>query len=238
MTFSRFFDILFSAVILLFSSPVILPILLIVYLQDFCNPFYVSSRVGYKSVPFKMLKIRSMVVNADATGVSSTSSTDQRITPVGKFIRRYKLDELSQFINVLLGSMSVVGPRPNVIDEVNLYTNLELTLLSVKPGITDLSSIVFSDEGTILSDSSDPDLDYNQLIRPLKSRLGIFYISKKCFTMDILVIISTVVSLFSRQLSLKLVASILLLFDAPSSEGVSTKVVAIEAYVLDEEKKA
>ena len=97
------------------------------------------------------------------------------IIPIGQKIRKYKIDELTQLFNVLIGNMSLVGPRPNVKSEVDLYTEIEKELLSVKPGITDFSSIVFSDEGKILENKENPDLSYNQLIRPWKSRLGLIY---------------------------------------------------------------
>ena len=139
------------------------------------------------------------------SGVDSTSSNDKRITTIGKIIRKFKFDELSQLWNVLIGDMSLVGPRPNVITETKLYTKEENILLSVKPGITDFSSIVFNDEGEILSNSSNPDLDYNQLIRPWKSRLGIFYVNNKSFLLDIKLIIFTVLSIFSKKTALKLV---------------------------------
>ena len=102
---------------------------------------------------FRMVKLRSMVINADASGVNSTSNTDTRITAVGRFIRKFKLDELMQLWNVLIGDMSLVGPRPNVRSETDMYTPVERKLLTVRPGITDLASIVFSDEGEILSRS-------------------------------------------------------------------------------------
>ena len=120
-----------------------------------------------------MVKLRSMIINADKNKVDSTASDDMRITRVGMMIRAYKLDELTQLINVLKGDMSLVGPRPNVQRDVDLYSETEKRLLSVKPGITDFSSIIFSDEGDILSGLDDPDIAYNQLIRPWKSRLGI-----------------------------------------------------------------
>ena len=123
-----------------------------------------------------MIKIRSMKVNADLSGVDSTANDDSRITLVGKIIRKFKIDELAQLINVFLGQMSFVGPRPNVERETSLYTTEEKKLLNLKPGITDISSIVFSDEGDILEGRDDPDITYNQLIRPGKSKLGIFYI--------------------------------------------------------------
>ena len=145
----------------------------LVYRQDKESPFYMAPRVGRNNTIFKMAKLRSMVSNADKSGVDSTSANDSRITPIGHKIRKYKLDELTQLWNVFIGDMSLVGPRPNVQRDVDLYTKDEKNLLNVRPGITDFSSIVFSDEGDILKDKKDPDLSYNQLIRPWKSRLGL-----------------------------------------------------------------
>ena len=143
-----------------------------------------------------------MVINADKSGVDSTGANDSRITPVGHFIRRYKLDELTQLWNVLKGDMSLVGPRPNVQRETDLYTPLERQLLTVKPGITDFSSIVFSDEGDILKDQRDPDIAYNQLIRPGKSMLGLFYIERRNLLLDIQLCWLTVVAILSREKAL------------------------------------
>jgi lipopolysaccharide/colanic/teichoic acid biosynthesis glycosyltransferase len=143
-----------------------------------------------------------MGVNADKTGVDSTGANDRRITRVGYFIRRYKLDELTQLWNVLRGDMSLVGPRPNVQRETDLYTPVERRLLTVKPGITDFSSIVFSDEGDILKDEPDPDIAYNQLIRPGKSMLGLFYIESRTLLLDIQLCWLTVVAILSRQTAL------------------------------------
>jgi lipopolysaccharide/colanic/teichoic acid biosynthesis glycosyltransferase len=125
-----------------------------------------------------------------------------RITPIGHKIRKYKLDELIQLWNVLIGDMSLVGPRPNVKTETNLYTDVERGLLSVRPGITDFSSIVFSDEGDILEGRDDPDLSYNQLIRPWKSRLGLIYIENQSIFLDIQLIFYTVVAIVSKQKAL------------------------------------
>ena len=210
----RFTDLIISLFGLIFLSPIILPVLLIVWLQDFHNPFYVAPRVGKNEKIFKMIKLRSMKINADKSGVDSTSSNDSRITSVGRFIRKIKLDEISQLINVLLGDMSLVGPRPNVKRETDLYTSEEKKLLSEKPGITDFSSIVFSDEGDILKDSSDPDLDYNQLIRPWKSRLGIFYINNKSLRLDFILIFMTVVAILNRDLALKKIHNVLMRLNA------------------------
>ena len=150
-----------------------------------------------------------MVINADSSGVDSTSSNDPRITPLGHFIRKYKIDELPNFFNILLGQMSFVGPRPNVKRETDIYTTEEKKLLSVRPGITDIASVVFSDEGKILENSKDPDLDYNQLIRPWKSRLGILYVEKKSLYLDFYLIITTAIAIISKQRALLLINAIL-----------------------------
>ena len=155
----RLFDIVGSSLGLIVASPVLLPVMFLVWKQDGHSPFYVAPRIGKGGKQFKMVKLRSMIINADKSGVDSTGVNDQRITKIGHFIRRYKLDELTQLWNVLIGDMSLVGPRPNVQRETDLYTVLERKLLTVKPGITDISSIVFSDEGDILKDVEDPDIE-------------------------------------------------------------------------------
>ncbi len=198
----RVMDILIAGFGLIAFSPVLLPVMFLVWRQDGHTPFYVAPRVGVNEKPFKMVKLRSMVVNADKSGVDSTGSSDMRITPVGHFIRKYKLDEITQLWNVLLGDMSLVGPRPNVKRETDMYTEVEKKLLFVRPGITDFASIVFSDEGEILEDKEDPDLSYNQLIRPWKSRLGIIYIDNRNVWLDIQLIIYTAVAIISKQLAI------------------------------------
>lgn len=205
----RLLDITLSFAGLILCSPVLVPITILVWFQDWHSPFYIAQRVGKGEILFKMVKLRSMIINAHKSGVDSTSSNDTRITGVGRFIRRYKLDELSQLWNVLTGDMSLVGPRPNVKRETDLYTKEEKKLLSVKPGITDFSSIVFSDEGDILKDQEDPDIAYNQLIRPWKSRLGIFYIENRTLIIDIRLILLTVIAILSRDKALKNISEIL-----------------------------
>jgi lipopolysaccharide/colanic/teichoic acid biosynthesis glycosyltransferase len=205
----RLFDIVASATGLILASPVLLPVMYLVWRQDGHSPFYVAPRVAQGGGSFLMVKLRSMVVNADKSGVDSTSANDRRITPVGHFIRRYKLDELTQLWNVLKGDMSLVGPRPNVKRETDLYTDEERKLLTVRPGITDIASIVFADEGEILQGSRDPDLDYNQLIRPWKSRLGIFYVENRSFGLDLRLLYLTAIAIVSRQSALRGVAAIL-----------------------------
>ena len=198
----RIFDFILALIGLIISSPILIPVIFLVWIQDWNSPFYIAPRVGKDGKQFKMLKLRSMIVNADKSGVDSTSSNDKRITGVGRFIRKYKLDELSQLWNVLIGDMSLVGPRPNVKRETDLYTFEEKKLLTVRPGITDFSSIVFSDEGEILKDQQDPDIAYNQLIRPGKSMLGVFYIEKRNFIIDIKLIYLTVIAIISKEKAL------------------------------------
>lgn len=198
----RLFDISVSAILLIVFSPLIIIVLIQIWIQDFHNPFYVANRVGKNSTVFKMYKFRSMIVNAEASGVDSTGNNDSRITTVGKFIRAYKLDELSQMFNVLFGNMSLVGPRPNVKRETDLYSSEEKKILSVKPGITDLSSIVFADEGEILAEKVDPDIAYNQLIRPYKSELAILYVQNKNFILDFKILMLTAFTFVSREKSL------------------------------------
>jgi lipopolysaccharide/colanic/teichoic acid biosynthesis glycosyltransferase len=202
----RLLDIAISLIGLICFSPILLFVSILVWSNDKKSPFYIPSRVGKKGKIFYMVKLRSMVVNADKTGVDSTSNNDLRITSIGQKIRKYKLDELTQLWNVLLGDMSLVGPRPNIKAEVDLYTEVEKELLSVKPGITDFSSIVFSDEGKILENKKDPDLAYNQLIRPWKSRLGLIYIKHQSILLDIEIIIYTLIALISKRTALNWVS--------------------------------
>jgi len=208
-------DILLSILGLFLTSPILLPVMFLVWKQDKHSPFYVAERVGKDFKPFKMVKLRSMIKNADTSGVDSTSVNDMRITPIGQFIRKYKLDELTQLWNVFLGDMSLVGPRPNVRRETDLYTLEERKLLSVKPGVTDFASIVFSDEGEILSDQKDPDVAYNQLIRPGKSRLGLLYLEKRSFKVDTLILYVTFISLVTRRVALDLLTNLLEKLNSP-----------------------
>ena len=200
----RFIDIIVSSTGLLAGSPFLLLFMYLVYRQDKKSPFYIAPRIGKGGKLFKMIKLRSMSVNADKTGVDSTSVDDARITPVGKMIRKYKLDEFTQLFNVLIGDMSLVGPRPNVKKGgTDLYTVVENRILTIRPGITDFSSIIFSDEGDILLGKENPDLSYNQLIRPWKSRLALVYIDHQSTVLDLKIIFYTVVAIISKQKSIR-----------------------------------
>lgn len=199
----RITDFLAALFGLVFFAVPLAIILLLVWRQDGKSPFYVADRSGLDGRPFRMVKIRSMVVNADRTGVESTGASDARITPLGHFIRRWKIDELGQLWNVLTGDMSLVGPRPNTISEVASYAEWERELLSVRPGITDFSSIVFADEGEILKASDDPDADYARLIRPWKSALGVLYAQNRSLALNVRLIGLTVKTMVSRDAALR-----------------------------------
>ena len=211
----RFFDIIVSLLVLTIFSPLLIGSMIAVWLQDRHSPLYKAQRVSRGNGDFTMIKIRSMLVNADKSGVNSTGNNDVRVTGVGHFIRRYKIDELSQFFNVLVGDMSVIGPRPNTRNwGVDLYTDEEKKLLSVRPGITDLSSIVFSDEGEIIKDYPNADKAYNALIRPWKSTLGLFYIRHMGLMMDIKITFLTALAVLNKPKALAGVSKILQKYDA------------------------
>ena len=205
----RTFDIVVSLTGLIVLSPLLLAVAIAIWLQDMQSPFYVADRAARENGSFRMVKFRSMVVNADRIGGSTTAASDRRITPVGRFVRSYKFDEFLQLWNVLRGDMSLVGPRPQVPQDAALYTDMEMRMLSVRPGITDPASIVFSDEGEILKGSSDPDLLYNQIIRPWKSRLALAYIDHGSLCTDIYLIALTVIAIVSKRRALRLLGSML-----------------------------
>ncbi|MEX0691088.1 MAG: sugar transferase [Gemmatimonadales bacterium] len=192
---------------LVLLSPVLLVVAFLIWRQDRHSPFYVAQRGGRGGRPFRMVKFRSMVIRADMTDVDSTAGNDPRITVVGRIIRKTKLDEVPQLWNVLKGEMSFVGPRPNVLRETAIYTPREKALLSVRPGITDMASIVFADEGDILHGAPDPDLKYNQVIRPWKSRLSLLYVERHgSVLLDIRLILLTIRAAFDRAGTLERVA--------------------------------
>lgn len=204
----RIIDIFVSLSALIILGPFLIGVCLLVWLQDRHSPFYVAERSGKGNRTFRMFKIRSMIVQADQSGVDSTAGDDKRITPLGHLVRKLKLDELSQLWNVLKGDMSLVGPRPNVPREVALYTAEESRLLEIRPGITDISSIVFADEGDILQGAEDPDLRYHQIIRPWKSRLGLLYVKNSEFFLDLKLIFFTLTNPIARGWTLQKISEI------------------------------
>jgi lipopolysaccharide/colanic/teichoic acid biosynthesis glycosyltransferase len=212
----RLFDLSFAAAALIVTLPILIPACFLIWLQDGHWPLYAGLRVGRGGRDFRMIKLRTMVANADRLGGSSTAISDSRLTPLGAMLRRCKIDELPQFWNVLTGDMSVVGPRPNVRNGgVDRYTLEELQLLSLRPGITDLASIVFADEGEILNGSADPDALYDSVIRPWKNRLGLIYVERRTMLMDLELVALTLLALFSRRAALRDVGDLLRRCDAP-----------------------
>lgn len=161
--------------------------------------FYRGVRAGLLGVPFRIFKFRTMVLDADKIGGPSTPDDDARITRAGKFLRKHKLDELPQLLNVLLGQMSLVGPRPEVFSEVQLYSDEERELLKVMPGITDWASLRFHDEGEILRGSPEPHETYRQRIRPEKIRLGLQYVRCHSSWTDLQILLETVKTLLATR---------------------------------------
>lgn len=188
-------------------------IALAVWLEDRRSPLFRGVRVGHAG-EFRMFKFRTMHPDAWRSGVNSTASNDGRITRTGRILRRFKLDEIPQLWNVLLGQMSLVGPRPQVPADASFYTAEEQRMLSAAPGITDLASVVFADEGEILAGSDNPDLLYNRIIRPWKSRLALAYIEHASPVLDAKIIALTLLSALSRRRALRGVARILENWDA------------------------
>lgn len=193
----RAFDIIVSSVALVALSPLFLAIAILIKLDSKGPVFYRGERVGRYGESFRIFKFRSMVPDAEKLGGTSTSDRDQRLTRLGPYIRKFKLDELSQLINVFLGDMSLVGPRPEVKHYVDMYTDEEQVILSIRPGITDWASIKFHNEGEIIAESgiSDPEEAYMKLIRPEKLRLQMKYVKEQSFITDLKIVVRTIATL-------------------------------------------
>lgn len=206
----RCLDIVVALLAILLATPVLLLASLLIWLEDGHGPLYRGVRVGRGGRDFRMVKLRTMVAGGERLGGTSTAATDWRLTLLGALLRRWKIDELPQFWNVLVGDMSVVGPRPNIrVGGVDHYTPEERKLLALRPGITDLASIVFADEGEILSGADDPDALYDAVIRPWKNRLGLLYVERRSMAIDLRLIAATAIALVSRGVALREVHAIL-----------------------------
>jgi len=184
---------------LVMLAPALLVIAVAVRVSSQGPALYRGVRVGRFGKAFKILKFRTMVVDAEKLGGPSTADGDQRITRVGRFLRAFKLDELPQLLNVLIGDMSIVGPRPEVQKYVDLYTTEETAILRLRPGITDWASIWNSDEGAVLAGCSDPDRAYEELIRPTKLRLQLKYASECSLFVDLRILVATAARLVVRD---------------------------------------
>lgn len=175
----RFFDILFSLMGLIVLSPLFAAIYLLIRIESKGGGFYSQERIGKNGKAFRLFKFRSMKTGADKKGLITIGDKDSRVTKVGYFIRKYKLDELPQLWNVLIGDMSLVGPRPEVKKYTDLYDDEQKLVLSVRPGITDWASIQYVDENKILGESENPDEAYVNIIMPNKIKLNMIYIHHK-----------------------------------------------------------
>ena len=188
----RLFDIIFSLALILVLLPVGFVVSIWIVLDDFGSPFFVQQRVGKGGKNFGLLKFRSMRKNAESKGQLTVGMKDNRITRSGYFIRKYKIDELPQLVNVFLGEMSVVGPRPEVPKYVLLYNEEQQNVLSIKPGITDFASIEYVRENELLSASSDPEKTYIEEIMPAKLELNLKYLREQSFLTDMKIILQTI----------------------------------------------
>lgn len=187
----RLFDIVSSVMGLILFSPFFVVISLLILITSKGGVFYCQIRVGKNQNEFKLLKFRSMQAGSDKAGQITVGNNDARITGIGKVLRKLKLDEIPQLINVIKGDMSIVGPRPEVPKYVKLYSKNQLKVLSVRPGLTDLASIEYINENELLGKSENPDEDYVNEIMPKKLELNIQYIEEQTFFGDIWLIFKT-----------------------------------------------
>lgn len=187
----RLVDIILASVALFIVSPLLVFLAVCIKLDSDGPVFYRGLRAGRCGQPFHIFKLRSMVVHVETQEASWTASDDPRITRVGSILRRFKLDELPQLINVIKGDMSLVGPRPEAVEAVRLYTDEERQLLTVRPGLTDWASIKFCQEGDILRDALDPVSYYYHHVHPEKVRLGLEYVQNPSLLIDLRIICLT-----------------------------------------------
>jgi len=191
----RLLDLILSATALVLFLPLLMAIALIAKLISPGPVLYRGKRIGLYGRPFLILKFRTMVLNAESLGGSATAADDPRLTRVGKLLRRFKLDELPQLLNVIRGEMSLVGPRPEVQKYVDLYSPEERQILTALPGITDWASIWNSNEAAVLEGSRNPEKTYEELIRPTKLALQLQYVRNRSFSTDLKILIYTMCKL-------------------------------------------
>lgn len=188
----RLFDIVFSLLGLIVGAPILLVVAIIIKITSPGPVLFRQERVGRRGRSFRIMKFRSMVVNAEKLGGQITPTSDPRITRIGRLLRKTKLDELPQLFNVLTGEMSFVGPRPEVQRYVDLYNDEQKKVLELQPGVTDPASLRYRDEGAILAQAKDPDSYYIAVVMPDKIRLNMEYAAKANLFTDIGVILQTV----------------------------------------------
>lgn len=192
----RFFDIFFSLVGLIILFPFFLIVSLVIVLNSRGGVFYLQTRVGKGNTDFKLFKFRTMHINSEKKGLLTVGAKDSRITTPGYYLRKFKIDELPQLLNVFLGTMSLVGPRPEVRKYVCLYSKEQLEVLTVKPGITDYASLEYFNENELLAKSSNPEATYINEIMPAKLLLNRKYITEIGITTDLAIILKTILRIF------------------------------------------
>ena len=193
----RLFDFFLSFFGLIILSPILFIFFILIFLQDFNYPFYIASRVGKNGVPFNMVKFRSMITDQNSSSTITTAN-DNRITTIGKIIRKLKVDELPELLNVLIGDMSLVGPRPDVPGYADLLVGEDKLVLKLKPGITSLASLKYINEEEILASVEDP-IRYNkEIIFPDKVKLNLNYYYNHNIWIDIKVIFATVFHILKK----------------------------------------
>ncbi len=196
----RLLDLLLASIGLIFLWPVLLIIAILVKCESTGPVFYRGVRTGRFGKPFRIFKFRSMVVDAEKVGGSTTKDKDPRITKIGGFLRKYKLDELPQLLNVLVGEMSFIGPRPEVAEYTDLYSEEEKAILSVRPGITDYSSMKFNDLQAYVGDG-DADEVFRREILPQKNALRLKYVRDCSFWVDLKILLQTIGIVFLKPFS-------------------------------------
>lgn len=198
MLLKRIFDIVSSLFALLIGLPFFLVVSILIVLDSKGGIFFRQTRVGVGNRDFRLFKFRTMKPDSESLGQITVGGRDPRITNVGYWLRRFKIDEFPQLINVLLGDMSIVGPRPEVRRYVDLYTEKQLNVLSVRPGLTDYASLEYINENDLLEKSSDPDKTYIEEIMPAKLALNQKYINEKSLGLDFKLIFKTISKLFKN----------------------------------------
>ena len=195
----RLFDILFSLIVLTIGLPFALIIALLILADSKGRVLYKQSRVGRNNVDFQLYKFRTMCTGADKGSLITVGGDDARITKVGRFLRKYKIDEFPQFLNILKGEMSIVGPRPEVRKYVDMYTPEQMRVLSVRPGLTDYASIRYVNENELLATSPDPEKTYIEDIMPDKLKLNLKYIDEQSVGTDLRIILMTLKAIVVRN---------------------------------------
>ena len=195
----RIIDILLSFIVLVLGMPFYLIIGMLIALDTKGRVLYKQSRVGRNNVDFELYKFRTMCVDADQGSLITVGTHDARITRVGAFLRRFKIDEVPQFFNILKWEMSILGPRPEVRKYVDMYTPEQMRVLSVRPGLTDYASIRYVNENEILAASSDPERTYIEDIMPDKLNLNLKYIDEQSFWTDVKIILQTIIAIINRK---------------------------------------